>query len=701
MTVTAAETSTPESSTAHAPRANGGAKRPFQMTVKGRLIALVAVLGGLWLVSVGVAAQGLLTAQSKAKASNAGFAAFQSERTAYEGWLTDDDQSNMASALASLNEASQKALLQATLAEIGQGHAQAVRALDTLVHTAPQPAVRVAAEATLADLATYNTFTRRVKSAIAGGRTAEAIHLMTVDNATISGRTQVDFNRMGSTLAASVLAIKAQVTNSIDQALMLLLIVVGIGLLSAAVGVALIVRSIVRPLRELQRAARAIAHQGDIEYDIGVSGSDEIGQVGEAFGEMSAYLREMAHAADEIAAGHLDVEVRVHSERDRLAQAFDAMSSTLRAELGEDSCLQALVERMESLQSHCLSDLQTGLQSMAGGDLTVKVLPSTTAVPVAEGRSAGRLAEIFNAMLLTTESALAGYEEMRHRLTGMLGQISESSQSVSAASEQMAATSEEAGRAVGEIANAVSNVAHGAERQVKMVEEARSSAEATAASASESRESAEQGVSAAREASLAMEGVRESSASVTAATRSLAAKSEEIGGIVETITGIASQTNLLALNAAIEAARAGEHGKGFAVVAEEVRRLAEGSQDAATHIAQLIEEIQVETQRTVAVVEDGAKRTEDGVAVVDQARSAFEAIGEQVEQMASRIAEVVSATSEVASVAEQTSSSTEQVSASTQQTSASTQEISGSAQELAGSAEQLQELVAQFTLSAV
>ena len=75
----------------------------------------------------------------------------------------------------------------------------------------------------------------------------------------------------------------------------------------------------------------------------------------------------------------------------------------------------------------------------------------------------------------------------------------------------------------------------------------------------------------------------------------LGAKSEQIGGIVETITGIAGQTNLLALNAAIEAARAGEQGRGFAVVAEEVRKLAEESQQAAERSPTLIAEIQTET----------------------------------------------------------------------------------------------------------
>jgi methyl-accepting chemotaxis protein len=197
---------------------------------------------------------------------------------------------------------------------------------------------------------------------------------------------------------------------------------------------------------------------------------------------------------------------------------------------------------------------------------------------------------------------------------------------------------------------------------------------------------------------------------VTDAIRELADKSSQIGAIVETITGIAEQTNLLALNAAIEAARAGEQGRGFAVVAEEVRKLAEESQHAAEEISTLISVMQQETTKAVAVVEDGARRTEDGASVVERTRSAFLAIGTSVQDMGTRIEEIESASqkiaesaasmqdniAEVAAVAEQSSASTEEVSASTEETSASAQQIAGSAQELSGTAEELTRLVAQF-----
>lgn len=365
-------------------------------------------------------------------------------------------------------------------------------------------------------------------------------------------------------------------------------------------------------------------------------------------------VTQLLAAARGIAAGDVEqtVEAKSNDELGQTATAFQAMI--------------AYLERMAD-----------AAEAIADGDLTLRVEPES------ERDVLGR-----------------AFARMTESLRTMIGQLSDTATTMGAASEEMASTSEEAGKAVSEIALAVGDIASGAERQVRVVEEARQSAQETGEAAEQAREAAHEGVGAADQAAAAMQALQESNWQVTGAIRGLAAKSEQIGGIVETITGIASQTNLLALNAAIEAARAGEQGRGFAIVAEEVRKLAEDSQRAATHISTLVHEIQDETEKTVEVVEAGARRTEESTETVRAAREAFRRIGEQVEEMTARIALVVEATNEVASVAQETSASTQQVSASTEETSASAEEIAASAQDLAVTAEELQQLVGRFRLEA-
>jgi methyl-accepting chemotaxis protein len=406
---------------------------------------------------------------------------------------------------------------------------------------------------------------------------------------------------------------------------------------------------------------------------------------------------------------------------------YNQMRDTLREKLGDQSSLAALTDRLESLTNECLADLVGGLQAMNHGDLTIAIESRTEPLAARDGDEIGHLAEVFNVMLENTKSAIRSYDEMRLRISGMLTEISDSSDALTAASTQMASSSDETGRAIAEIAQAVGTVAQGAEQQVREVEIARritdqlaqasglsaEAADETALAADQTRTRARDGVAAAEAASAAMRAVRDSSQGASEAIRSLGQKSDEIGGIVQTITGIASQTNLLALNAAIEAARAGEHGRGFAVVAEEVRHLAEESQQAAESIGSLVEEIQSETAKAVEVVELGADQTRGGVETVEQARDAFLQIGQSIEDMSSRVEEIASAirqTTEssnemresmnsVSAVAEASSASTQQVSASTEQTSASTQQIAASAQQLSAMADDLEKLVNQFVLA--
>jgi len=358
--------------------------------------------------------------------------------------------------------------------------------------------------------------------------------------------------------------------------------------------------------------------------------------------------------------------------------------------------LAPVLDRLATLSSHCATHLKTGLEAMAGGDLTVPVTPVTALIDNPSRDEIGRAATAVNDIRNATVASVEAYTEMRAQLSELIGQVSGVSGTISAASQEMASTSEEAGRAVGEIAQAIGEVAQGAERQARMVEHANTTTAETSVAAAQARDVAARGAESALQASDAMTAVNDSTVQVTDAIGGLAGKSEQIGGIVETITSLADQTNLLALNAAIEAARAGEQGRGFAVVAEEVRKLAEQSQEAAGKISGLIGEIQAETDQVVRVVSEASERTQQGTAIVQQTRDAFTAIDSAVAEVTTKVGEVASVTGEVASVAEQTSASSEQVSASTQETSASAEQLAASAQELAATASTLEGLVSRF-----
>lgn len=316
------------------------------------------------------------------------------------------------------------------------------------------------------------------------------------------------------------------------------------------------------------------------------------------------------------------------------------------------------------------------------------------------------------------------YNNSIKNLKGLILKVADNSKNVTGTAEYLADTSNQASKASDEVSKTIEEIANGANEQAVDIEK-------TAQNVDQLGELLEKDASYIRElngAAAKIEDEKEEGFAIigelisktnqnnkaVANVYNIIMSNNESAEKIETasamIQSIADQTNLLALNAAIEAARAGEAGKGFAVVAEEIRKLAEQSNNFTNDIKTVIEELKDKSKSAVGLIEETKIIVGDQANSVDETGDKFKSIANEIDSMKDIIAklnhsvndmvqnknEVIELSQNLSAFSEENAASTEEASATMEEQAATIAEIAESGNDLARIADELSEVIQQF-----
>lgn len=422
------------------------------------------------------------------------------------------------------------------------------------------------------------------------------------------------------------------------------------------------------------------------------------------------------------------VEITENGDRKIVTYVYDEKTGWLICTEQPYSMLTAQMNKL-LLTTSIIVFLTAILSVIFGLIMTGRILkPISAIVKVTEVVASGNL----NVSVETKTNDEVGvlsrnFNIMLEHLRVLIENIARSSDHIASATKQFLSGTEEVTAASNEITTLITSVAHGAESQVQAIGSAVNSVEQISAridqiainsqeivkEAQNSSAVAGQGSIAVEQAIDRMNLIEKTVLESAQLIHKLGERSAEIGQIVDAISSIAQQTNLLALNAAIEAARAGEQGRGFAVVAEEVKKLADQSQESAKKIADLISGVRLETEQAVNAMNEGTIQVKRGTEAVSEVSNSLNQIIFATEQVSTKVTEIaygidaiannsramVSSINQVENISRNFAEQTQGISASTEEQVASMEEITASSHDLERMAQELQQVIAKFRVS--
>ncbi len=374
--------------------------------------------------------------------------------------------------------------------------------------------------------------------------------------------------------------------------------------------------------------------------------------------------------------------------------------ATVMAEL--DTLRNALDEQQ---RSDALNMTLVGLLIAAGGLLALCLTDYGIAKPLREmvamlddiAQGEGDLTRRLDVDRVDELGAIAkGFNTFLSKLQSMISQVVGSVQKVSDSSEHTADIAIRTNQGVQKQLAEIELVATAVHEMTATAQDVARNATHAAEAANHADSAANQGREIVHSTSRAISTLAEEIGRAVGVVQNLAKDSENINAILVAIRGIAEQTNLLALNAAIEAARAGEQGRGFAVVADEVRNLAQKTQQATEEIQSMIQQLQHGTREVVRVMQDSQEKTDDSVRHANEAAEALVSITQAVSVINDMNTQIASAAEQQSAVAEDINRNVTNIGNVAHEVAGGADEASAASAELTKLAEQQRRLINQF-----